>query len=101
MSHVRYPRAAVASGIAAKSPSASLRQKYEPGTSPAPLVLWASHPLRVRDGGRLIGVRRLSQSEAEVALIAPGNLGVQWFPASLFLTEQAAQRWLMVARFSR
>lgn len=100
MHHVRYPRAAVAVG-AAGQPIPHPRQKYEAQASTPPLVLWASLALRVRDGGRLVGVRRHSSSEVEVALLEPGRTSIQWVPASLVLTDFEARHWLKVARFSR
>ena len=57
--------------------------------------------MRVRDGGRLVGVRGLGPSEIEVAVLEAGRTSVQWLPARLVLTEQEARHWLKVARFSR
>ena len=100
MHHVRYPRAAVAVS-AAGQPATYPRQKYEAQASTPPLVLWASLALPVRHGGRLVGVRRHSSSEVEVAWLEPGSTGVQWVSARLVLTDEEARRWLQVARFSR
>lgn len=101
MSHVRYPRAAVAvatsiSDQRSRNPLSRTRPE-----SAAPVVLWASHALPVPSGGRLVGVRRLSSTEVEVGLLEPGSSRVQWVTAESLLTEQAARRWLVRARFSR
>lgn len=98
--HVRYPRAAVAVGVVGQ-PATPPCQKFEAKASTPPLVLWASFALRVRDGGRLVGVRRHSSTEVEVALLEPGHTTVQWLPARLVLTEHEARQWLKVAHFSR
>lgn len=100
MSHVRYPRAAVAVG-AAGQPAKHPRQKYEAQAPTPPLVLWASLALPVRHGGRLVGVRRQSSSDVEVAWLEPGSTVVRWVPARLVLTDEEARHWLQVARFSR
>jgi len=100
MIHVRYPRAAVATGTSNNSTTPTRRTDDFRATT-APLVLWASLALPVRNGGRLVGVRRRSSSEVEVAWIGPGLEGIQWMLASSLLTEQEARRWLKVARFSR
>lgn len=100
--YVRYPRAAVA---VAAAPSDQRSRNPLPRTSApvlaAPVVLWASHALLLHGGGRLVGVRRISLTEVEVARVEPGTDRVQWVPAELLLTEQAARRWLARARFSR
>lgn len=100
MNYVRYPRAAVAvatPGKPAKTPTrTSSRQD-----APASIVLWASIALPVRGGGQLVGVRRRSNSDVEVAWLRPGSPGIQWVAAGLVLTDQEAQHWLKVARFSR
>jgi hypothetical protein len=100
MTHLRYPRAAVATGNSDQRDRNPL-QRTSPSASAAAVVLWASHALPVPGNGRLVGVRRLSSTEVEVARVAPGNDRVQWVPAELLLTEQAARRWLARARFSR
>ncbi len=100
MNHVRYPRAAVAVGTLGK-PANTPRQKFDLQDSTAPQVLWASLALPVRNGGRLVGVRRQSSAEVEVAWLEPGCAGIQWVPARLVLTDEEARHWLKVARFSR
>lgn len=97
--HTRYPRAAVASGKS--EPRSNPRQRTSPHEAAAPVVLWASHALPVPGGGRLVGVRRLTSTEVEVALLEPRDARVQWVAAELLLTEQEARRWLARARFSR
>lgn len=102
MSHVRYPRAAVAVATSiADQRSRNPLSRTSPPESAAPVVLWASHALPVPSGGRLVGVRRLSSTEVEVGLLEPGSSRVQWVTAESLLTEQAARRWLARARFSR
>jgi len=100
MNFVRYPRAAVAVSATGK-PAKTPPQKDNPLNAAAPLVLWASVAHHVRDGGRLVGVRRHSSFEVEVAWIGPGRTGIQWVPARPMLTDHEAQRWLKVARFTR
>lgn len=100
MQYVRYPRAAItvtAAGRQANTPP----RKRNPQDSTAPQVLWASLALPTRNGGRLVGVRRQSSAEVEVAWLEPGRAGIQWVPARLVLTDEEARRWLKVARFSR
>lgn len=99
MIYVRYPRAAVATGTSSNSPPS--RRNDELRATTAPLVLWASLALPVRNGGRLVGVRRRSPSEVEVAWIGPGLSDIQWMPASSLLTDKEARQWLKLARFSR
>ena len=102
MSYVRYPRAAVAVAAAhSDQRSRNPLPRTSPPASAAPVVLWASHALPVPGGGRLVGVRRISSTEVEVGRLAPGDVRVQWVPAELLLTEQAARQWLARARFSR
>jgi hypothetical protein len=97
--HTRYPRAAVASG------NSELRSnpphRISPSAPAKPVVLWASRALSVQGGGRLVGVRRLSSTEVEVAWLGQGGTRVEWVPAELLLNEQKARRWLARARFSR
>lgn len=100
MNHARYPRAAVAVGTPGK-PANTPRQKFDLHESAAPQVLWASVSLPVRNGGRLVGVRRHRSAEVEVAWLEHGRAGLQWVPARLVLTDEEARRWLKVARFSR
>lgn len=100
MIHVRYPRAAVATGTSSNSPT-PFRRKDDLRATTAPLVLWESLALPIRNGGRLVGVRRRSPSEVEVAWIGPGLGDIQWMPASSLLTDKEARQWLKVARFSR
>jgi hypothetical protein len=100
MNFVRYPRAAVAIGGTGK-PANNPPGKDHPLHAAAPLVLWASVAQPVRDGGRLVGVRRHSSFEVEVAWIGPGRTVIQWMPAHLMLTDYEVQRWKKVARFSR
>lgn len=98
--YVRYPRAAVATGNPAPR-SNTPRQISRPPESAAPVVLWASHALPIAGGGRLLGVRRLSSTEVEVALLERKDARVKWVAAELLLTESAAREWLARARFSR
>lgn len=98
--HIRYPRAAVATGNPDKRGKHAL-PSTSPAASVAPVVLWASHAHPVHDGGRLVGVRRLSSSEIEVAWVEPGHAHVQWVSAALMLNVYEARRWLARARFSR
>lgn len=100
MTHTRYPRAAVATGNSDQRngnphPRITLRPTC------APVVLWASYALPVQSGGRLVGVRRLSSLDVEVAWVAPGHTRIQWIPVHILLTETDARRWLARARFSR
>ncbi len=99
MQYVRYPRAAVA--VAPDKLGNTAHQRFEPQGARAPQVLWASLALPVRNGGRLVGVRRQGSSEVEVAWLEPGRAGIQWVPARLLLTDEEARRWLKLARFSR
>lgn len=99
MEYVRYPRAAVAT--APGKPATPVRQRFDSQDFRAPQVLWASLALPVRNGGRLVGVRRQGSSEVEVAWLEPGRAGIQWVPARLLLTDEEARRWLKLARFSR
>lgn len=102
MSHVRYPRAAVAVATGTSDQrSRNPLPRTSPPASVAPVVLWASHALPVPGGGWLVGVRRLSSTEVEVGLLEPGDARVKWIAAHILLTEQAARRWLARARFSR
>lgn len=98
--HIRYPRAAVATGIPDQRSIKPL-QRDRPAEVAAPIVLWASHALPVPGGGRLVGIRRISSKEVEVAWLEPGDVRVQWMPAESLLTEHDARRWLARARFSR
>lgn len=98
--HTRYPRAAVATGNS-EPRSNTPRQRTRPPEAAAPVVLWASHALPVPGVGRLVGVRSLSSTEVEVALLQPGSSRVQWFAAESLLNEHDARRWLARARFSR
>lgn len=101
MSHIRFPRAAVA--IAADSTGRSAIKPHldaTKGTAPH-LVLWASAALVVRDGGRLVAVRRTASHEAEVACIGPGSAHIRWRSASEVLSDAEAKRWLKMARFSK
>lgn len=98
--HIRYPRAAVATGRSDSRTTSPLQKLRQP-ESGAPVVLWASHAHPVHDGGRLVGVRRLSSAEIEVAWVEPGCTHVQWVSAPLMLTEYEARRWLARAKFSR
>lgn len=100
MNFVRYPRAAVAVSASGKSANTHPR-KTDSLHAAAPLVLWASVVQPVRDGGRLVGVRRHNPFEVEVAWIGPGRTAIQWVPAHLMLSDYEAQSWLKVARFSR
>lgn len=102
MSHVRYPRAAVAVATSTSDQrSRNPLPRLSPPQSAPSVVLWASHALPVPGGGRLVGVRRLGSTEVEVALMEPRDARVQWVAAELLLTEQEARRWLARARFSR
>lgn len=100
MNHVRYPRAAVAVGTPGK-PANTPRRDFDSQDSQTLLVLWASLALRLRDGGRLVGVRRRGSQEVEVARMGPVHTVIEWVPAHLVLTDQEARHWLKVARFSR
>lgn len=100
MSYVRYPRAAVATSTSNQRSKNPL-PRTSPPTSAAPVVLWASHALPVPGGGRLVGVRRISSTEVEVAFLQPGSGCVRWVAAESLLNEHAARRWLARARFSR
>ena len=101
MSHIRFPRAAVA--VAADSTGRSaIKPIVEAAKSAAPhRVLWASAALVVRDGGRLVAVRRTASHEAEVGWIAPGSANLRWRAASEVLSDAEARRWLKMARFSK
>jgi hypothetical protein len=100
--HIRYPRAAVATGRSDSRNASPLQSPRRP-ESGTPVVLWASHAHPVHSGGRLVGVRRLSSAEIEVAWVEPGHAHVQWVSAALMLNEYEARRWLARARarFSR
>lgn len=98
--HTRYPRAAVATGNSEPRSNTS-RQRTRPPESAAPVVLWASHALPVPSGGRLVGVRRISSTEVDVAFLQPGSSCVRWVAAESLLNEQDARRWIARARFSR
>ncbi len=100
MHYVRFPRAAVAVAIAGK-PANTPRKVFDSQDSQTQLVLWASSALRLRDGSRLVGVRRSGSDEVEVARMGPGRTALEWVPAHLALTEQEARHWLTVARFTR
>lgn len=101
MSHIRFPRAAVALDTVGRRTD-DPRPDLHPPQSPAPLVLWASHALPVGNGGRVLGVRRIPRSAAvEVAWMAAGDTRVQWVAAHLLLNEAQARRWMAKARFSR
>lgn len=100
MTHIRYPRAAVATGRSESRTASPLQSLGQPDSG-TPVVLWASHAHTVHGKGRLVGVRRLSSSEIEVAWLEPGYTHVQWVSAALMLTECEARHWLARARFSR
>lgn len=100
MPYVRYPRAAAATATPREIVKTT-RQSPEPQGSSAHQVLWASAAMPVRDGGRLVGVRRQGSSDVEVAWVERGRVCIQWVPARLLLTEEEARQWLKLARFSR
>ncbi len=101
MSHVRFPRAAVAAVVASTGRSAITTRREAPGSSAPPLVLWASAALVVRNGGRLVGVRRTRSLDVEVAWIGPGSTTITWRPASEVLSETEAKHWLQRVRFTK
>lgn len=77
MSNVRYPRAAVAVAIGSSDQrSKSPLQRDRPSAPAAPVVLWAFHAFSLPGGGRLVGVRRVSSSQVEVALLEPGEVRI-------------------------
>lgn len=103
MHYVRYSRAAVASGVATKAagkPHPDSDERPQPEL-PESVVLWASVAFPVRDGGRVVGVRRRSTSDVAVGWLAPGSRSVQWVSAADLLTEEEARQWLRRARFTR
>jgi len=101
VSHVRFPRAAVAVAAASSGLSADTCRREAPRSASPALVLWASTALVVRDGGRLVAVRRSESLDVEVGWIAPGGSNLRWRSASEVLSDAEAKRWLKAARFSR
>lgn len=101
MSHVRFPRAAVAAAVASTGRSAITPRCEAPRSSAPPLVLWASSALVVRHGGRLVGVRRTQLRDVEVAWIGSGSTTITWRPASEVLSKTEAKHWLQRARFTK
>lgn len=101
MSHIRFPRASVAAAGASTGRSVTTLRREAPKSSAPPLVLWASAALVVRDGGRLVGVRRTQSLDIEVAWIGPGSTTIAWRPASEVVDETEAKHWLQRARFTK
>lgn len=98
MSHIRYPRAAVA--VCSPQPRFTPKTCLTETSTPS-AVLWASIAMPAHAGGSVVGVRRRGESEVEVAWLVPGRTSIQWSPARQLLSEQDARRWLKTARFSR
>lgn len=101
MSHVRFPRAAVAVAAASPIRSADTPRREAPRSASPALVLWASTALVVKDGSRLVAVRRSESLVVEVGWIAPGASNLRWRSASEVLSDAEERRWLRIARFSK
>jgi hypothetical protein len=98
--HVRYQRAAVATGETSspKNPARPFQQVDEFTPSKPIRVLWATPAMSVR-AGRLVGVRLVGRT-VEVALIRKGAERLQWVDADMVLTDFQVDVWLKASRFN-
>jgi hypothetical protein len=98
--HVRYQRAAVATGETSspKNPARPFQPADEFTPSKPTRVLWSTPVLSVR-AGRLVGMRLVGRT-VEVALVRKGAERIQWVAAEMVLTDFQVESWLKASRFS-
>lgn len=96
MQHIRTPRAAVAADSHAPEAGVPTFQVRNKARAP---ILWASRPLRLRNG-RAVAVRLVSGA-IEVAVVEPGTSALRWMAADRVMTESQAIQWSKTANFTR
>lgn len=93
LSHIRTPRAAVATATPDTNQQASRPREV---VRRPPQTLWASRPLSVR-AGRLVAVRLLGE-ELRVGMATAD--GLRWVRAESVLTSARAQMWVASSTFA-
>ena len=99
--HVRYQRAAVATGETS-SPKNHAKpfqplDEFTP-SKPTP-VLWATPAMSVQ-AGRLVGVRMVGKT-VEVAFVKQGSDHLKWVVADSVMTDFRASMWLQTSKFGK